>query len=192
MELYDQINSPKLAFLNAFSVNQMPLFGNGAFKHFWIHEHHEGFARFEYAEYLQLKIGCDFNFANFPFDENICDLKFFSPSNTVGNLEFDIPILYDVESKTIVPMNSSLKMKSKRIPFEVEVKSLPESGTLQSLGYEYSVVGVQFKFKRNEIALLMSGFYVPTGLFGAFSITLLVIRTEQVKFLFKIHRRFET
>ena len=63
---YDDIRRPSLLFLNAFDVKKMPLFGSDVFHYFWIYS--EDSTRFEYGEYLQVKLGCNFEFKNFPFD----------------------------------------------------------------------------------------------------------------------------
>ena len=63
---YDEIRRPSLLFLNAFDVNKMPLFGSDIFHYFWIFN--DDSTRFEYGEYLQVKLGCHFGFKNFPFD----------------------------------------------------------------------------------------------------------------------------
>ena len=181
IDLYNVIDSPKLTFLKAFSLEKLPLFGNGPYKHFWCHKDWEGFVRFEYAEHLHLKMGCDFEFKSFPFDEHLCELKYYSPSNSNSDLILDVPVLYDSKTKMKIEPNESMDFKSKRTPFEIRVSSiLDEDQTLSSFGYEYSVAGISLKLRRSEKKLLVSGFYVPTGLFGAFSVAILVIRTEQV------------
>ena len=63
---YDDIRRPSLLFLNSFDVKKMPLFGSDVFHYFWIYNDEP--TRFEYSEYLQVKLGCNFEFKNFPFD----------------------------------------------------------------------------------------------------------------------------
>ena len=63
---YDEIRRPSLQFLNAFDVKKMPLFGSDIFHYFWIFN--DDSTRLEYGEYLQVKLGCNFEFKNFPFD----------------------------------------------------------------------------------------------------------------------------
>ena len=72
---YDDIRRPSLLFLNSFDVKKMPLFGSDVFHYFWIYNEELRFGavgsnatRFEYSEYLQVKLGCNFEFKNFPFD----------------------------------------------------------------------------------------------------------------------------
>ena len=78
---YDEIRRPSLMFLNAFDVQKLSLFGSGKFNYFWIYgvykERNE--TSFEYAEYLQVKLGCNFEFTAYPFDKHDCDLKSFCP-----------------------------------------------------------------------------------------------------------------
>ena len=63
---YDEIRRPSLLFLNAFDVKKMPMYGSDTFNYFWIFN--DDPTRFEYSEYLQVKLGCNFEFKNFPFD----------------------------------------------------------------------------------------------------------------------------
>ena len=63
---YDDIRRPSLLFLNSFDIKKMPLFGSDVFNYFWIYI--DDVTRFEYGEYLQVKLGCNFKFYNFPFD----------------------------------------------------------------------------------------------------------------------------
>ena len=63
---YDEIRRPSLLFLNAFDVKKMPMYGSDTFNYFWIFK--DELTRFEYSEYLQVKLGCNFEFNNFPFD----------------------------------------------------------------------------------------------------------------------------
>ena len=63
---YDEIRRPALLFLNAFDVKKMPMYGSDTFNYFWIFNDEP--TRFEYGEYLQVKLGCNFEFKNFPFD----------------------------------------------------------------------------------------------------------------------------
>ena len=63
---YDEIRRPALLFLNAFDVKKMPMYGSDKFNYFWIFNDEP--TRFEYGEYLQVKLGCNFEFKNFPFD----------------------------------------------------------------------------------------------------------------------------
>ena len=63
---YNEIQRPQLLYLNAFDVEKMPLFGSERFNYLWIANGNP--SRFEYAEYLQVKLGCNFHFQTFPFD----------------------------------------------------------------------------------------------------------------------------
>ena len=83
---YEEIRRPSLAFLNSFDIEKLQMFGSDKFKYFWIYT--EEPARFEYGEYLKIKLGCNFQFDTFPFDSHTCDLKFFCPSYDESMLRF--------------------------------------------------------------------------------------------------------
>ena len=48
------------------------------------------------------------------------------------------------------------------------------------MGYTYQVGDVQFNLKRSDIKLLMSGYFVPTGMFALFSLVSFLISIENV------------
>ena len=135
---------------------------------------------FEYAEYLQVKLGCDFGFNKYPFDRHDCDLKFFCPSYDEPMLQFKEIHLYDRRTGEQVPKNESLHLKHGRIPFHAQVKTLVDTEPKTIVDYSFSTSGIQFNFKRTDLALLMSGYFIPTGMFALFSLLSFLISIENV------------
>lgn len=85
------IDKPEMMFLKTFQVDKIPMLGKDHFDYFWFYDEWNG--RFEFAEYLKLNLGCNFDFRKFPFDEHECDLKYFAPSYDTGMMNFSIPKL---------------------------------------------------------------------------------------------------
>ena len=109
---YEEIRRPSLAFLNSFDIEKLQMFGSDKFKYFWIYT--EEPARFEYGEYLKIKLGCNFQFDTFPFDSHTCDLKFFCPSYDESMLRFTSIQIYNGISGEVVPGNMSLELPTSR------------------------------------------------------------------------------
>ena len=95
-------------------------------------------------------------------------------------LKFDSVQLYDSLSGAELLHNESLDLPSNRISFDAKVKSLSETGRKTSMTYEYETGGIQFTLERSDIKLLMSGFFVPTGMFALFSLMSFLISIENV------------
>ena len=95
-------------------------------------------------------------------------------------LKFDSVQLYNSLSGNEVLKNESLNLPSNRISFDAKVKSLSETGRKTSMTYEYATGGIQFTLERSDIELLMSGFFVPTGMFALFSLMSFLISIENV------------
>ena len=175
---YNEIRRPSLMFLNAFEVQKMSLFGGDRFDYFWIYTKNQ--TNFEYAEYLQVKLGCDFGFNKYPFDSHDCDLKFFCPSYDEPMLQFKEIHLYDRRTGVQVPKNESLDLKNERIPFHAQIRNLLDNEPVKIVDYSYATAGIQFSLKRTDLALLMSGYFVPTGMFAVFSLLSFLISIENV------------
>ena len=111
---------------------------------------------------------------------HLCDLKFFSPNYDEPMLKFDSVQLYDSLSGSEILNNESLVLPSNRISFDAKVRSLSETGRKISMSYEYATGGIQFSLERSDIKLLMSGFFVPTGMFALFSLMSFLISIENV------------
>lgn len=92
---YDKIYRPTITFMNAYEIEKIKLFGSDHFNYFWFYNY---WTKFEYAEYLKVKLGCDFDFQTFPFDSHTCYLKYYSPGFDSGMLNFNTPYIYEVHT----------------------------------------------------------------------------------------------
>ena len=107
-------------------------------------------------------------------------MRFFSPNYDEPMLKFDSVQLYDSLSGSEILNNESLVLPSNRISFDAKVRSLSETGRKISMSYEYATGGIQFSLRRSDIKLLMSGFFVPTGMFALFSLMSFLISIKNV------------
>ena len=114
-------------------------------------------------------------------------MRFFSPNYDEPMLKFDSVQLYDSLSGSEILNNESLVLPSNRISFDAKVRSLSETGRKISMSYEYATGGIQFSLERSDIKLLMSGFFVPTGMFALFSLMSFLISIENVSSIKNIH-----
>ena len=79
-----------------------------------------------------------------------------------------------------VQINESLDLQNGRIPFRAQVRKLLEAEPKTIVDYSFSTSGIQFSFKRTDLALLMSGYFIPTGMFALFSLLSFLISIENV------------
>ena len=118
LEQMDLVGRPDIMFMNAFEIERVPMFGQHNFNYFWLYTWDESIL--EYAEYVKLKIGCDFNFEHFPFDQHECSLKFLSISNDHYMLNFSVPILSQGEDIGKLSYDMALS----RVPFEAQIEPI--------------------------------------------------------------------
>ena len=106
---FDSIKRPHLMLLNAFEVKKVSMIGSEEFNSFWMFEA-DGDTRFEYAEYFQVKMGCDFNFGYYPFDDHWCEIPFFDPSYDIRKTldqiyQYRVDHMFPPDVKYQIPRN---------------------------------------------------------------------------------------
>ena len=90
--------------------------------------------------------------------------------------------LQDEEDATIATKDKPIEKQTKLLPFDVKI-SLGEEGGFDSIGSENkSTISVQFKFTRSIEGRrnLITGYYIPTGLFATLSLISYLIKPEIV------------
>ena len=142
-----------------------------SYEYFWHSPPHY----FEYAEYLSLTVGCSIKFTSYPFDSHQCELFFYAPDFAIHRLEFSTAVLakdeWNVENPDVIEYHA--------LPFRITAKSVDPFPFVMS-GYNYSNSGILLGFKRNNFGALLSGYFVPTGLYSLASILSFAIAKEQV------------
>ena len=86
---------------------------------------------FFYAENLYIKIGCDMQFEEYPFDQHNCPIKMFSPDYDINRLQFDQLNIVDYKSKKYA--HDELLLETDRVPFEVKAQTEVTMENLQCL-----------------------------------------------------------
>ena len=72
--------NPELVFQYVQDTKTLPRYGTDAKFGFWFNTKKN---IIEYIEYIRVTFSCDFEFGNYPFDENTCEF-FFAIDNTGG------------------------------------------------------------------------------------------------------------
>ena len=176
-DFYDLIRRPRLLFENAYQIETFPAVGDDGFSYFWFYKFLESF---EYAEYLKITLGCDMDFTKFPFDKHECEFNFFTPEFNYPISNFSSIIVYDTRSSNLVSQNQSIELLAKRTSFKAFLVNEQKFTFKAIVGYNYSLAGIKLTFQRSDISLLISGYFIPSGLFALFSIISLFTSLDNV------------
>ena len=128
------------------------------------------------------QVVCEMDFSTFPFDSHTCYWKFRSYYENMNTEILKISHLQDEEDATIATKDKPIEKQTKLLPFDVKI-SLGEEGGFDSIGSENkSTISVQFKFTRSTEGRqnLITGYYIPTGLFATLSLISYLIKPEIV------------
>ena len=137
------------------------------------------------SDVLLVTIECKMNFADFPFDQQLCEWSYRGYEHGTSELILKAPVLVSNEVKTYnyVPFNQSIKFSSSGLPFDVEMLA-PESTTIPILDASntYSLVSMKINLKRNarEFNKLLISYYLPSGSFAILSAFSFFITPEVV------------
>ena len=137
------------------------------------------------SDVLLVTIECKMNFADFPFDQQLCEWSYRGYEHGTSELILKAPVLVSNEVKTYnyVPLNQSITFSSSGLPFDVEMLA-PESTTIPILDASntYSLVSMKINLKRNarEFNKLLISYYLPSGSFAILSAFSFFITPEVV------------
>jgi hypothetical protein len=143
----------------------------------------KGFSRFisgkmNYAEELNMKFSCLFDFHLFPFDSHTCCIEYGDLHGSDNVILSRAIVIYG--SKTT--RDGSFELKFLPFPFQIEIESLTTSGKNYSdHGKTRSYTGMCFKMNRKTRGHLISGFYYPTASFGILSLISYLIKPDMVR-----------
>ena len=168
-------------FVNSFEVNKVQMYGTNFFNYFYFYKDDK---IFQYAEFIQVKLGCGFAFQKFPFDYHECDFKFFSPNYDKYYLDFQQISLYNSQTGDIIQENETLFLTTDRLSFNISVTLLQDLEMMKVTGYDYNVQGFKLILSRSDIELLLSVFFIPTGLFTLFSLLSFLIPIKGVSLVY--------
>ena len=168
---------PKIGFKHLYLLKRNSGLGIHKIKqHFLAHNKHTLIM----VEDVKITFACKFNFENYPFDNQECDLTYNSEvgdknaiilntTKYVGTNTADgIKVIYSPTKKKLIIPNTTT-------PFIVSVEIEPNKTV-----YAFSATSIKINLQRNSIALLMGSFYAPTGIFAVMSMASYVINPDIV------------
>ena len=134
----------------------------------------------------KLEFECDMDFSNYPFDTHICVWKIRNLIENNSTVQLKIDSVQQETKNISANQNQPLLIKSPNIQFDVDIFPL-ESKAEYSDGQFKSIARVKFTLKRKQNALhkLVTGYFVPLGLFALLSLVSYLIKPEVVSKLNK-------
>ena len=155
----------------------------GRFKYYTATKDQEtGLVRVKLNMLYRNRITCEMDFSSFPFDSHTCLWKFRSYYENAKTEVIKISYIQDEKDAKLATKDEPIMKQTKLLPFDIEI-SPGEDGKSESVGGEYkSITCVQFKFTRTNEGRkkLITGYYIPTGLFTSLSLISYLIKPEIV------------
>ena len=175
-EQYDDVlwKKQSIFWVNSLSTGKESTYGTKGFNYFW----HKPPHFFRFADVITQKISCVMEFQTFPFDHHECDMIFYNSQHKYNKLIM-APTVVEQGKEEIRLGDEAMEIHSERLPFKITVQSL-NSSIVKSMIWLRSGSGVRFKFARNNIGLLLGGYYGPTAIFALLSLVSFIIKPEIV------------
>ena len=130
----------------------------------------------------RIQTTCEMDFSSFPFDSHTCLWKLRSYYENTKTEVLKISHIQNEKDSKLATKDEPIKDQTKLLPFEIEI-SPGEDGKSELVGGEYkSIAFVKFKFTRGSEGRkkLITGYYIPTGLFATLSLISFLIKPEIV------------
>ena len=141
-----------------------------------------GIVRVKLNMLYRLQITCEMDFSSFPFDSHTCLWKFRSHYENAKTEVLKISHIQNEKDSKLASKDEPIKEQTKLLPFEIEISPGDDSKS-ELVGGDYkSIAFVQFKFTRGNEGRekLITGYYIPTGLFTTLSLISYLIKPEIV------------
>ena len=171
-----EVYFPTLQIKDAKHVSRTRKYGPQDEDYFWFLYPHE----FEYQQALKIEIYCTFDFTSYPFDSHECDFDFGASSSFASLLYLNETLLRHKNIKRYFG-EGPITFIPTRLPFSVSLDSLEEHKYFQA-GEVYSFVGMRIRLTRNNMGLLVGGYYGPTSIFSLLSLASFTINPDIVSF----------
>ena len=86
------------------------------------------------------------------------------------------------QDTSAVPLdfNCERKLQDGHLPYHFSILGKKEF-TLPNYEFSYPVTGIRIKLKRNQLGILIGGFYVPTAIFSVLSMISFFINPDLVR-----------
>ena len=152
-----------MQFRNVKSVEVQKEFSSTDIGYFWLYYPH----LLNFQEILRVRVYCPFKFGNYPFDQHECNFTFGMSGNTIDGIALT-PAKIRHAGKEITYGDEPLTLHSKRLPFDIKLSSI-KAWPLKSDGAEYAFCGMNIRFTRQGLGVLIGSFYAPTAIFALLS-----------------------
>ena len=174
IDLDDRKNiwTPTLYLGNAEHIQKSGSFGEESLIYLW---YRSSTHMMHYSEIFKANVQCGMSFENFPFDSHTCPLTCFNPEKALRSLEFLPPLLENRKGEAL----KNLQIENHGLNFDITVKSVA-AGVTEIRGYSYSTTGLLFMFRRNKVSTIITGYYLPSGMYSFLSGLSFSIPKEQV------------
>ena len=168
----NQIYSPTMTINRAKTIERTRRFGLTDEDESWFN----GFnSIIEYKQSIKVTVYCKFEFQSYPFDSHHCDFIYIATAPVKYRLLNSSEIKYQhVENQDEI-----IHIEQSDLPFLVELESLEQFNSTLT-GRNYSSTGMRIHFARNNLGLLIGGYYGPTTIFVILSLVSYSIDADMV------------
>ena len=168
----NQIYSPTMTINRAKTIERTRKFGLTDEDESWFN----GFnGIIDYKQSIKVTIYCKFEFQSYPFDSHTCDFIYIATAPVKYLLLNSSEIRYqNVENQKEI-----IQVEQSDLPFHVELESLEQFNSTLT-GNNYSSTGMRIHIERNNLGLLIGGYYGPTTIFVLLSLVSYSIDADMV------------
>ena len=164
---------PTLIFEKLLSYEKMGGYGGTGTYSFWYFGDHQMY----YSEEVELKLFCNYDFTDFPFDSHVCKINWGDDEQGKEMIQLNPAIVRYASQLTSVDTDP-IVIKNLPYPFKFTLRSIPSFDKVYDTNYSYT--GMTLTLERNSFGLLLSGYYYPTGSFALLSLISFVIHVDVV------------
>ena len=172
-----QIWHPVLTFENTLNIEKQKVLGGTLENQFWMKYPN----RLHYNEIIKIRITCEFDFQDFPFDSQECQLTIQDKVQNSSLLLLGPYTVFNGSHQTTFA-HEPIEIISPRIPFDIKVK-VDKPKLFNYWDETYSSSSLTIIMERHSIKkLLLGSYYAPTAVFAIFSMLSFLITPESVSY----------
>ena len=168
----NQIYSPTMTINRAKTIERTRKFGLTDEDESWFN----GFnGIIDYKQSIKVTIYCKFEFQSYPFDSHTCDFIYIA----TAPVRFLLLNSSEIRYQNVENQREIIRVEQSDLPFHIELESL-EQFNLTLTGHNYSSTGMRIHIERNNLGLLIGGYYGPTTIFVLLSLVSYSIDADMV------------